>query len=144
MLLLWGADAVNAHLTSSSPERREPMPQTARAFGKTIAAFVAIGVVMAGLLWETRMPWNEHGGDGGGSLNLSKPIFIKGALCPYQGLLASFSDANAQGCLNANTESPVAVVATATNGVLAQVFKVDIETPEGPVEGWVTSGSLRN
>jgi hypothetical protein len=35
-------------------------------------------------------------------------------------------------------------VATATNGVLAQVFKVDIETPEGPVEGWVTSGSLRN
>jgi hypothetical protein len=144
---------MSAHLAFSSPPRHGSALQTVRALGKALAGFVSICFVIATLLWGTGTSWSALHRDAGASsvaaadndpLDLSKPIFIRGALCPYEGLLASFSEANAEGCLVADGNRPVMVVATATNGRQARVFKVDMDTAEGTVEAWVTSHSLRN
>jgi hypothetical protein len=144
---------MSAHLALSLPLRHRSALQTARALGKALAGFVSIGFVIATLLWGTGTSWSDLRGDSDVSgvattpddlLDLSKPIFIRGELCPYEGLLASFSEADAQGCLVADGTKPVMVVATATNGLQARVFKIDMNTAEGTVEGWVSARSLRN
>ena len=80
----------------------------------------------------------------GRSLDLLEPIYVRHELCPNQGLLAVYSEANSRGCLIADSKMPVSVIAAAINNRQVRVFEVDMETPEGTVEGWVESNDLRN
>lgn len=77
-------------------------------------------------------------------LNVSEPIYVEGKLCPSGGLLALYTDASSQGCLVTDRKQPVTIVAEVMAGEQYRVFRVEMATPQGPIDGWVSSNSLRN
>jgi hypothetical protein len=141
------------HISLFSEEDRVSALPPARALAKGFAAFAVVGLGMAAMLRGTMLPWNGLAGAPEPSvavavshapLDLTKPIFVEGELCPDEGLLSLYSDADSKGCLVADSTRPVTIVASATNGLQAQVFKVDMDTSQGMVEGWVAANFLRN
>lgn len=121
--------------------------------GRTTALVAALVLSVAAVSWQAgvipgrltdKLGLSSEIAANSPKLDLSKPIFVNGALCPNQGLLALYSKADSQGCLVADTRSPVSVVALVTNDQQVQVLKIDADTPEGTIEGWVRADSLRN
>jgi hypothetical protein len=145
---------MNAHILSISPQPSDASHSFNACFVASLVAFAAIGLsVVASLggigVASTDVPalYSNHGQTitiGGHSLDLSRMIFIRGAVCPDEDPIARNSSLNRQGCSLADSRIPASVIEIAASGLEAPSFKVEVDTTAGSTEGWVGFNDLRN
>lgn len=82
--------------------------------------------------------------DGSYSLDLSKPIFVRGEMpiCPSESALEAYSPSNPNGCTLLGNSAPAHLLAIQTDGMLPATTQV--ATPGGLVRGWVDYSNLTN
>jgi hypothetical protein len=80
------------------------------------------------------------------SLDLSKPIFVRGAapICPSEDALEAYSPSNTAGCRLLSSGAPTGLLGIQTNGMRQPTFQMQMETSKGTVRGWVDYNNLTN
>jgi hypothetical protein len=120
-----------------------------------IAAFALSGLVVTAALLGKDVPQSSENAYmvngqtitvGSDSLDLSRPIFVRGhvPICPTQDALSAYSPATPAGCMVLGTSAPAGLIGIVTNGMQQPTFQMEMKTPQGTVQGWVDYNNLRN
>ena len=80
------------------------------------------------------------------TLDLSKPIFVSGQtpVCASEGALEDYTPSNPGDCTLIDATARAGLVGIQTDGMRQPSFQMQMQTPHGPVRGWVDYNSLHN
>ncbi|WP_284944802.1 hypothetical protein [Acidisoma cladoniae] len=80
------------------------------------------------------------------SLDLSKPIFLRGSMpvCPDTDALVNFSPDNPNGCVMTQSTVPASLIAIVTDGMKQPSFQMQLGRGPSAMRGWVDYSNLTN
>jgi hypothetical protein len=80
------------------------------------------------------------------SLDLGKPIFMRSEtpICPSEDSLENYSMGSPGDCTVVTNPTPAGLVSIQTDGMREPSIQMQMQTPNGPVKGWVRYNSLHN
>jgi hypothetical protein len=83
---------------------------------------------------------------GNHSLDLSRPIFVRGnvPICPSEDALETYSSGDSAGCTTLSSDTPAGLIGIVTNGMRQPTFQMQMHTRDGTIRGWVDYNNLTN
>ncbi|MCB8879334.1 hypothetical protein ACELLULO517_03745 [Acidisoma cellulosilytica] len=80
------------------------------------------------------------------TLDLAKPIFVRGAaaICPTESDLENYSAGSPGDCTMVTNGLPAGLVGIQADGMREPSIQMQMQTPNGPVKGWVDYNNLHN
>ncbi len=80
------------------------------------------------------------------SLDLAKPVFVRGAtpVCSSEQALENYSAGNPGDCTVVSSDNAAGIFGIQTDGMREPSFQMQLNTPSGPVRGWVDYKNLHN
>ena len=80
------------------------------------------------------------------SLDLSRPIFVRGdvPICPSNDALANYQPDDPEGCTTLPASAPADLIGIVPDGMRQPIFQMQMNSPDGPIRGWVNYNNLTN
>ena len=150
---IWTREHLDAYLSPGEGRRQRNI--VSRASIVQIACFALAGMAVTAVLAGKDVPqttttaYFDNGETltaGRHSLDLARPIFIRGnvPICQSEDELANYSSGDARGCTTLSSDTRARLVGIVTDGMRQPTFQMQMNTPDGPVRGWVGYNNLTN
>ena len=136
---------------NSRPDHRPG--QAAAIIG--VACFALAGATVTAVLMGKDVPQTANAAyfidgnlitSGHHSLDLSRLIFVRGdvPICPSNDALANYQPDDPEGCTTLPASAPADLIGIVPDGMRQPIFQMQMNSPDGPIRGWVNYNNLTN